>query len=410
MEQFFAKRMAKVPRSFIREILKVSLDPQMINFAGGMPNKRYFPVPEIQAAADRVFAECGRDVLQYANSEGLFELRKQIADRYRQKKGIEVSPEDILITNGSQQGLDLLGKALIDDGDGVLIEEPGYLGAIQALSTYCPEFCPVGVGPEGLDLETLADRSAAVRAKLLYIVPNFQNPSGISYSEENRRQVAEVARTNDFLVVEDDPYGELRFGGEAKASLAHYAPERTILLGSFSKIVAPGFRLGWLAAPRPLYDKLLIAKQAADLHTASVGQHIVSRYLADNEIDRHIERIIAVYGRQCRAMVEAADRHLAKEVRLWVPEGGMFLWGHLPAGQNALKLLDYAIGEKVAFVPGAPFYIQGGEETLRLNFSCSDETEIEEGMKRLSRAYEAYRQAGPVADEKGWQARKGLSG
>lgn len=391
MEKLFAERITSVPRSFIREILKVSLDPEIISFAGGLPNKDYFPVAAISEATTRVFAEVGADALQYSNSEGLLELREKIAARYLDKQGLDISPNSILITNGSQQGLDLLGKVLLNTGDTVLIEEPGYLGAIQSLSVYRPNFQPVPVGPGGMDIPMLQAKSAATRAKLLYTVPNFQNPSGVTYSEDVRRRVAETARANGFLIVEDDPYGELRFSGRMNRPIYSHAPERTVLLGSFSKTVAPGFRLGWLVAPQPVYEKLLVAKQAADLHTAGVSQYILSRYLADNDLDRHVARIVDAYGGQCRAMVAAVQRHLPQGVSLWEPEGGMFLWGELPEGLDAMKLLEYAVREKVVFVPGAPFFTNGrGASSFRLNFSCSGVPEIEAGMQRLSRAFAAY--------------------
>lgn len=397
MEKHYAERIVSVPRSFIREILKVSIDPEIISFAGGLPNKEYFPVKEIQAAAEKVFASVGADALQYSNSEGLIELRELIARRYHEKQGLDISPNSILITNGSQQGLDLLAKALLNEGDAVLIEEPGYLGAIQSLSLYRPRFCPVEVGTEGLDVAMLDRVSTASGAKLLYTVPNFQNPSGVTYSEATRRSVAEIAKKNDFLIVEDDPYGELRFAGKMKTPLYAYAPEQTVLLGSFSKVVAPGFRLGWLVAPEGLYGKLLVAKQAADLHTASVNQYIVSRFLTDNNLDDHISKIIDAYGGQCKAMVEAAHRWLPPQVTLWEPEGGMFLWGQLPAGMDAMELFDFAVREKVVYVPGAPFFTNGkGGSTFRLNFSCSGAAEIEEGMQRLARAFAAYAASGKI--------------
>lgn len=391
MEEIFAERITAVPRSFIREILKVSLNPEIISFAGGLPNKDCFPVAGISAATTKVFASVGADALQYSNSEGLLELRSRIAERYKTKKGLDISPRSILITNGSQQGLDLLGKVLLNEGDGVLIEEPGYLGAIQSLSVYRPEFHAVPVGPGGIDVGMLAEKSAATKAKLLYTVPNFQNPSGVTYSEETRKKVAETAVKNGFLIVEDDPYGELRFSGESKRPIYAYAPDQTILLGSFSKTVAPGFRIGWLVAPEPVYEKLLVAKQAADLHTASVNQYILSRYLADNDLDEHVQLIIEAYGTQCRAMVAAARRHLPAGVSLWEPEGGMFLWGQLPEGFDAMALLDFAVREKVVFVPGAPFFTGNkGASSFRLNFSCSGPEEIEEGMARLARAFASY--------------------
>lgn len=391
MKHFFADRITAVPRSFIREILKVSLDPEIISFAGGLPNKKYFPLAAIQEATAKVFSSVGADALQYSNSEGLYELRGLIAERYFKKKGLDISPESILITNGSQQGLDLLGKVLLNEGDTVLIEEPGYLGAIQSLSVYRPSFQAVAVGPGGMDVGMLEEKSAAIKAKFLYTVPNFQNPSGVTYSDAVRQKVAEIAVKNGFLMIEDDPYGELRFRGEMKRTLYSYAPKQTILLGSFSKTVAPGFRIGWLVAPEPIYEKLLVAKQAADLHTSSVNQYILCRYLKDNDLDNHVQLIIDAYGSQCKAMVAAARRHLPQEVSLWEPEGGMFLWGKLPEGYDAMALFDFAVREKVVFVPGAPFFTgDQGASTFRLNFSCSSPDEIEEGMARLAKAFSAY--------------------
>lgn len=399
MNDLFAKRITAVPRSFIREILKVSLDPDIISFAGGLPNKRYFPVAEIQAAANQVFAEIGATALQYSNSEGLLELRELIAKRYREKKGIAVEADSIIITNGSQQGLDLLGKVLVNTGDNILIEEPGYLGAIQALSVYQPNFHTVEVGPGGMNTSMLAEKCVNLNAKLLYTVPNFQNPSGVTYSEHSRQQVAEIAGKNNFLLIEDDPYGELRFTGEAKKNFYSYAPEQTVLLGSFSKIVAPGFRIGWMVAPKPLLEKLLVVKQAADLHTASVSQYILCRYLKENDLDEHVETIIHAYGNQCRVMLDAVRRYLPQGINWWEPEGGMFLWGELPKGYDSMTLFDFAVREKVVFVPGKPFFIGNkGENTFRLNFSCSEPEEIEMGIQRLSRAFSAY--AAHLANER----------
>lgn len=392
MEEMFAQRMASVPRSFIREILKVSLDPEIISFAGGLPNRKYFPVRGIEAATSAVFAEYGADALQYNNSEGIPELKELIASRYRATKGIEIPVESILITTGSQQALDLVGKVMINEGDAVLIEEPGYLGAIQSLSMYGPNFQPVPVSEEGIDTEALAVKADESGAKLLYTVPNFQNPSGVTYTNATREKVAALVRENGIVLVEDDPYGELRFSGAAQKSFYHYCPERTVLLGSFSKIVAPGFRVGWLVAPEPLYEKLLIAKQAADLHTASVSQYILARYLKSNDLDSHLKIIINAYGEQCKTMVASAAEYLPQEVTLWEPDGGMFLWGQLPAGYDAMELFAFAVKEKVVFVPGAAFYTSDkGKSTFRLNFSCTEPAAIKEGMQRLARAFEQYR-------------------
>jgi 2-aminoadipate transaminase len=392
MESIFADRIKAVPRSFIREILKVSLDPEIISFAGGLPNRKYFPVEQIRAATDKVFRKIGADALQYSNSEGLYELRSLIANRYKEKQGLDISPESILITNGSQQGLDLLGKVMVNAGDPVLIEDPGYLGAIQSLSVYRPSFQPIRVGQDGLDIEMLRERSSDT-AKLLYTVPNFQNPSGVTYSNAVREQVAAIAEEYRFFVIEDDPYGDLRFKGEPKKSIYSYSPLQTILLGSFSKSVAPGFRIGWIVAPPEIYEKLLVAKQAADLHTSSLNQHILTRYLKDNTLDDHLEIIKDAYGLQCNTMIDMARQYLPKELNFIEPEGGMFLWGSLPDGYDAMALFEYAVREKVVFVPGIPFYTEGsGATTFRLSFSCTEPDVIESGMQRLAQAFSKYEQ------------------
>lgn len=391
MEQLIAERMLGVPRSFIREILKVSLDPQIISFAGGLPNAAYFPVQAIQQAAETVFSRYGAGVLQYGKSEGDEHLRQLISERYREKKGITLPPESIIITNGSQQGIDLLGKVLLDQGDNLLIEEPGYLGAIQSLSLFRVNFVPVVLNDDGLDTSALEAAVKKSRAKMLYTVPAFQNPSGITYSDENKKDVAAIAREYRFVVVEDDPYSELRFAGSPVHSFFDYLPEQTVLLGSFSKIIAPGFRLGWIAAPPWLHEKLIIAKQAADLHTSRFTQRILAEYLACNNLDEHIEKIKRAYGNQCHAMQDALGRHFPASIRFTRPEGGMFLWGRLPGGMDSMKLFQAAVQEKVVFVPGNPFYTGSGTaSTLRFSFSCVDPETIEEGVRRMARALTGF--------------------
>lgn len=392
MNEMFADRMSDVPRSFIREILKVTLDPHVISFAGGLPNREYFPLEALKRATCAVFDDCGRDVLQYGNSEGDGSLREYISGRYRSRKGIEVPPENILITNGSQQGLDLLGKVMLNEGDGLIIEEPGYLGAIQAFSMFNPRFVPVPMDTDGMIIESLAEAVEASAAeggtpKLMYTVPNFQNPSGISYARKTREEIAEYLTHTDILLVEDDPYGELRFAGEDVPSFHRFLPDQTVLLGSFSKIVVPGFRLGWIAAPDTILEKLLVAKQAADLHSSHFTQRIISKFLEENDIDEHIAAIKEVYGRQCRAMLDSIAEHFPAEVRYTRPEGGMFLWAELPSSIRALDLFEAAARDNVVFVPGDPFYIgKTGTNTLRLNFSCVDEDTIAVGIERLGRA------------------------
>jgi 2-aminoadipate transaminase len=391
MKDIFAKRMQGVPRSFIREILKASLDPTVISFAGGLPNAAFFPVKEIQNATEKVFAKYGAAVLQYSNSEGDIKLREQISARYLKKQGMSIPAENIIVTNGSQQGIDLLGKVLLNDGDKVLIEEPGYLGTIQSLSLFKVQFMPVPVSDGGMDVQTLGRVSDGCGAKMLYSVPTFQNPSGITYSNANREKVAAIAKLNKFILVEDDPYGELRFSGQPAKSFFHYAPDQTVLLGSFSKVVAPGFRLGWIAAPAWICEKLIIAKQAADLHTSSFTQKVLYEFLQENDLDGHIERITDAYGAQYQAMQDALVQHFPANISFTHPEGGMFLWGRLPDGMDSMELFKEAAKENVVFVPGDPFYTRSkNTSAFRLNFSCVDSETVEEGVKRMARALEKF--------------------
>ncbi|MHC4623063.1 MAG: aminotransferase-like domain-containing protein [Planctomycetota bacterium] len=389
MNSIFSDRISDVPRSFIREILKVAVDSSVISFAGGLPNRDLFPVDELRAAADKVFESAGKEVLQYSNSEGYAGLREYISERYRQKAGLSVPVESILVTSGSQQGLDLLGKTLLNEGDDVIIEEPGYLGAIQAFSVYKSVFNPVPVSEGGMDVDCLKKVISTKSPKLMYTVPNFQNPTGISYSQENRHAVAEVLRNTATMLVEDDPYVELRFKGARKESFRKALPENTILLGSFSKTIAPGFRIGWIAAPEHVMEKLITAKQASDLHTNYFVQRVIYQYLTDNDLDEHIGRIVDVYNKQCSTMIKSIESHFPSDVSHTRPEGGMFLWATLPEGVSSMELFELAIEDKVAFVPGNPFYVnEETTNTLRLNFSCVDEHTIEIGIERLAKSME----------------------
>lgn len=386
MDSIFADRIMDVPRSFIREILKVALDPEVISFAGGLPNRDLFPAEQLRTATNKVFDVHGRDIFQYSTSEGYLRLRGYIAERYN-IKGLDVHVEDILITSGSQQGLDLLGKILLNDGDGLIMEEPGYLGAIQAFSIFKPKFLPVPISEEGMDTGKLRQVMSTERPKIMYTVPNFQNPSGISYSDQNRREISKMIEGTRTFLIEDDPYGDLRFAGESKTSFRKLLPGNTILLGSFSKVIVPGFRIGWLVAPQFIMKKLIVAKQAADLHTSHFTQSIIYQYLKDNSIDEHINLIRDVYGKQCRAMLSSIRQHFPSGVKHTNPEGGMFLWAELPENLSSLDLFDLAVKDKVIFVPGDPFYVyKKGTSAFRLNFSCVDEVTIEIGIERLGNA------------------------
>ncbi len=384
MDSLYATRMRSIPKSFIREILKVTQDPEVISFAGGLPNPRFFPTEPLAQAATTVLANDAKSALQYSTSEGYQPLREFIAKRYQQKSGLDVSPDEILITNGSQQGLDLIGKVFIDKGDAVAIERPAYLGAIQALSAYEPKFCPIPLGHNGVDIECLSQVLNERRVKLFHTVINFQNPSGISYSQSRREELADLLKGRDIVLVEDNPYGELRFSGQTPPSMRHWLNKRAILLGSFSKTVAPGLRLGWICAPREVTDKLVIAKQASDLHSNYLCQRILYEYLASNDIDQHIATIAAEYKKGRDTMMTAIKEHFPIDVETTSPEGGMFLWATLPDCLSALDLFEAAIKEKVAFVPGTPFFVDGGGvHNMRLNFSNADEDKIQEGIARL---------------------------
>jgi 2-aminoadipate transaminase len=387
IESIFSDRINDIPRSFIREILKVALDHSVISFAGGLPNHEIFPVKELKAAAAKVFDIYGNDVLQYSPSEGLPELREFISRRYKAKMGIDIPIEDILITNGSQQGLDLVGKCLLNKGESIIIEEPSYLAAIQVFSLFEPKFLTVPVDDEGMDIERLKQVVSSVKSKLLYVVPTFQNPSGISYSEANRAAVADIINGTDTLIIDDDPYSELRYSGSPRTSFKKLAPDNTILLGTFSKIIVPGFRLGWIVAPPALMEKLIIAKQASDLNTGNFVQCVAYQYLKDNNIDEHIKVIRERYGRQLKTMMEAIKKEFPKEVDHTHPEGGMFLWASLPGDISTRKLVDIAAKDKVIFVPGDPFYIGRSEtNTMRLSFTCVDDANIRLGIQRLGKA------------------------
>ncbi len=380
----FSNRIMGVPKSFIREILKIAGDPHIISFAGGLPNGSLFPMEHLRAATERVFEKGGPGIMQYSNSEGYYPLREKIAERYRNSSNINVNPDTILITNGSQQGLDILGKVFINEGDDIIVEEPGYLGAIQAFATYSARFNAVPVNEEGIDLEKLEQTLKGTSSKLIYVVPNFQNPSGITYSNGNRAAAAALIKEAGMYLVEDNPYGELRFAGTHKKSFFEFIPEQTILLGTISKTIAPSFRLGWIAAPDDVFEKLLVAKQAADLHTNYFSQRIVEEFLSDYSLDKHVEKIRIVYGEQKAAMIKAIEKYFPPEVTYTNPEGGMFIWGTLPKGLSATELFNRAVKKNVAFVPGDAFYVNKTDlNTFRLNYSNSDKESIEKGIEIL---------------------------
>ncbi len=383
-EHYFAQRLQNIKPSFIREILKVTNDKAIISFAGGLPNETLFPLEELQQASLATFEKGGAKLLQYSNTEGNFGLRNWIAQRY-QSQNLDITAQDILITNGSQQALDLLGKVFLNKNDTVVIENPGYLGALQAFCFYQVKFLPVSIDNQGMNLEQLQQTLAKNNAKLIYTVPNFQNPTGISYSEANRQAVAKVVAKTESYLIQDDPYGELRFSGKVKSNFYTLLPQQTILLGSFSKTIAPALRLGWVVAPKAVMTKLIIAKQAADLHSNSFAQAILTEYLQTYNFDRHLAKLSKYYGQQKIIMEKAIKQYFPNNSQVTNPEGGLFIWCMLDKKISALKLFQDTIQQKVAFVPGESFYSGAIQKnTLRLNYSSSSKERIEKGIKIIA--------------------------
>ncbi len=384
LNKLLSNRINSVPSSFIREILKVTNEPDIISFAGGLPNSDLFPIEAIEKACSDVLKNNGSKALQYSSTEGDAGLREWISQRYKDEQGLDISPANILITNGSQQTFDLIGKALLNEGDDIVLESPGYIGAIQSFALFQPTMNTVSLNEDGLNVDQLSEVLATKRPKVLYTVPNFQNPTGISYSQSNREAVAEVVNAHDTLLIQDDPYGALRFEGEPNSSFYELVPEKTLLLGTFSKIVVPSFRLGWIVAPDWLMGPLTVAKQAADLHTNYFSQQVIAKYLLDNSLDEHIETISKLYGDQKKVMIDAIDEYFPDDVQVAHSEGGMFIWLTVPKHISSLDLFDKAIENKVAFVPGIPFYVGEPEtNTMRLSFVTVNKEKIREGIKRL---------------------------
>ena len=383
-ETLLSESIRATPPSFVRGILKAASDPEVISFAGGLPNPAAFPREELLRSAGRVVKNFGSRVFQYSVTAGLPQLRQYIADRYNRIFGLSLTAENVLITTGSQQALDLIGKVFLDRGDGVVVESPTYLAALQAFSMRQPVFYPVELTEEGMDPGQL---EAALQnpVKVIYAIPNFQNPTGLTYCAENRGRIREILKDRDVVLVEDDPYGELRFAGERPPYIGAGELAHSILLGTFSKTVAPGMRTGFLLSEnRELLHYLCVAKEAADLHTDIFSQYILWDYLENNDLDVHIAKIKDLYQKQAQAMTDAMERHFPASVKYTKPEGGMFLWVTLPAGVSAMSLFPRALKKGVAFVPGDPFYTDRKDvSSMRLNFTNADCDTIEEGIRRL---------------------------
>jgi 2-aminoadipate transaminase len=387
-----ARRAEKMNPSVIREILKVTERPGIISFAGGLPSPRTFPVREFAAACEKVLREDGPAALQYAASEGYGPLREMVAAMLPWK----VDPAQVLITTGSQQGLDLVAKILIDAGSRILVETPTYLGALQAFTPMEPEVVSVASDAQGVLVDDLADKACASieggaslnTARFLYVLPNFQNPTGRTMSEDRRAALSRRAAELGLPMVEDNPYGDLWFDAPPPLPLTARNPDGCIYLGSFSKVLAPGLRLGFLVAPKALYPKLLQAKQAADLHSPGFNQRMIAEVMKDGFLQRHVPTIRALYKSQRDAMLVALQREMQNlDVQWNTPDGGMFLWARLPPGVDAIELLPKAVDKGVAFVPGSPFYAgQPDPRCLRLSFVTATVQQIDTGIAALAAA------------------------
>lgn len=384
METLLSERIKATPPSFIRSILKTASDPEIISFAGGLPNPVSFPQEELLVSMERIVKTYGSSVFQYSITAGLVPLRRHIANRYNKRLGCKLTADNVLITTGSQQALDLIAKVLLNKGDGVILEQPGYLGAIQAFSQYQPAFFPVELTADGLNTQHL-ERALQNRVKLLYTIPDFQNPTGLSYSLENRTRIYEILKDSDIVLIEDDPYGDLRFEGKRLPYIGTGRVPNSILLGTFSKTVTPGMRTGFMISENTeLLKYISIAKEASDLHTNIFAQYLILDYLEHNDYESHIAKIRALYQKQAQAMMSAMDKYFPPSVTYTRPKGGMFLWVTLPKGVSALSLFPKALEKKVAFVPGDPFYTDAkNTNTLRLNYTNADCGTIEEGIRRL---------------------------
>lgn len=384
MNHLLSKGIKATPPSFVRGILTAASDPSVISFAGGLPNPVSFPQEELLKSMERIVKTYGSNVFQYSITAGLPELRQYIADRYNRIFGMNLTIDNILITTGSQQALDLIGKVLLDKGDGIIVEKPTYLAAIQAFSMQQPIFYPVALTEDGLDLEQL-EKALQNPVKFIYTIPDFQNPTGLTYSAENRKRICEMLKGRNIVLIEDDPYGELRFDSQRLPYIGAGKLPGSILLGTFSKTVTPGMRTGFIISENTeLMKYISIAKEASDLHTNIFSQYLIWDYLENNDLDVHIAKIKALYQKQAQAMMDAMDKYFPPTVKYTRPHGGMFLWVTLPDGVSAMSLFPRAMEKKVAFVTGDPFYIDiENANTMRLNYTNADCETIEEGIRRL---------------------------
>ena len=395
-EYRYAHRMQNMKSSVIRELLKLTEQPDIISFGGGLPAPEVFPLKEFREACNYVLDNFGPQSLQYSTTEGYRPLREMIA-RHTARYSVEVTADNILITSGSQQALDFIGRLFLNRGDYIVVESPTYLGALQAWNSYGAQYIPVRADEDGMVVDEL-EAALRIGPKFIYILPNFQNPSGSTLSLERRKKLVELADKYGVPIVEDDPYGQLRYEGDHIPSVVsldseyrgpnggHYSGN-VIYLSTFSKLLAPGLRLAWVIAPQQVIRKLVTTKQGADLHTASFNQYVAYEVAKGGFLDEHVKVIRATYKERRDVMIEMMEEMFPAGMRWSHPKGGMFLWGIMPEGMDAAEVLKRAVEKKVAFVPGEAFHATGGgKNTMRLNFSYSAPETIREGITRLGTA------------------------
>ena len=385
----YCERVGHMYGSMTRKLMHLIADPDVISFGGGLPASDLFPLERVKQVVDDTLESDGAAILQYGTSEGYGPLRRAVAERYVQR-GFDITDENVLVTSGAQQGIDLVSKILIDKGDAVLVEDPTFLTALQAFSLFQARYLTVPVDGEGMRVDLLPEILRDNDVKFIYVMPNFQNPSGVTLSLERRKELLKTAQQYGVPILEDDPYGELRYSGEALPTLKELDDgEQVMYLSSFSKVLSPGMRVCALIAPDEVMGKLVFAKQAADLHTDNLAQRIVYGFLERDFLDPHIQVIINSYRTRRDAMLQAMDEHFPAEVSWTKPDGGIFLWVTLPEGMDAMDLFERAVRAKVAYVPGSCYYANGGgDNKMRLNFSASDEERIELGIQRLAKVIE----------------------
>lgn len=392
MEYRYAGRLSNIRASEIRELLKLTERPEVISFAGGLPASELFPIQEIKEVNDYVLDCCGEQALQYTTTEGFQPLRRWIAERMNSRLGTAFDEDNIMITHGSQQALDLTGKVFLEEGDVVLCESPTYLAAISAFRAYGCRFAEVETDEDGMVISRLEKAlEENPEAKLIYIVPDFQNPTGRTWSLARRRQLAELSAKYNVVVIEDNPYGELRYEGDFLPSVKSFDKEGNVLCtGTFSKIFCPGYRIGWIAGEKEVIRKYVLVKQGVDLQCNTVAQMVISSFLEKYNIDDHIDKIREVYHRRRDAAVDSIERFFPDNIKYTKPEGGLFLWVELDRKVNTTKLLEKCLEQDVAFVPGDSFYPNSGKtNTMRINFSNTQEEKIVEGIRRIGNAIRA---------------------